>query len=472
MEPERKIEKWLRACAKKRRDAAGEPLKMHPATRRILQNEVARIERPEEKPSLSLWQLVRQEWAWLAGFALIIFFSATLFLPALSSAKHKAQNANALNNLKQIDLALQISAGNHGGRLPASLDELTNELAGNEILKDSRDGKPFAYLAGGETLDDLQTNSVLAYSPDDHEARAVLFADGRVKMDTPEEFSNEIKNPPQLAMKTREIQNAEVPQVTTVSTLSSGLSEPMAVPPPVVEKPVSAERSQLVSSISGPETNTRGAHTFGGFGGFAGGGGGGYAGNSQAAFSPPAGLPAGAAANQALPLQATYYRNVAQQNVPTAGSKTVLKMQNFVAQTQAAVLANFQIQQNGNAIRVIDGDGSIYIGFLLPANAPAQNTTVQTGALALPQSTDQANGQSTAGILSFRVTGLNRTAQQNVIFEGNLAVFAVNGIAASTWQPRQQTAQQQSLQPNYRITGTATLGETNQININAVPVTQ
>ena len=42
METERKIEKLLRAYAKKRRADAGDPLKLHPATRRLLQGEVAR----------------------------------------------------------------------------------------------------------------------------------------------------------------------------------------------------------------------------------------------------------------------------------------------------------------------------------------------------------------------------------------------------------------------------------------------
>ena len=42
MEPERKIEKLLRAYAKKRRAQAGDPLKLHPATRRLLQDEIAR----------------------------------------------------------------------------------------------------------------------------------------------------------------------------------------------------------------------------------------------------------------------------------------------------------------------------------------------------------------------------------------------------------------------------------------------
>ena len=86
MEPERKIEKLLRAYAKKRRADAGDPLTLHPATRRLLQGEVARRKpKPEdEEASVTLWELFRQRWALLAGFAVICIFGAALFLPALS----------------------------------------------------------------------------------------------------------------------------------------------------------------------------------------------------------------------------------------------------------------------------------------------------------------------------------------------------------------------------------------------------
>ena len=41
-EPENKIEELLKAYAKKRQEEAGAPFEMHPATRKLLQGEVAR----------------------------------------------------------------------------------------------------------------------------------------------------------------------------------------------------------------------------------------------------------------------------------------------------------------------------------------------------------------------------------------------------------------------------------------------
>ena len=97
MDSERNIEKLLRAYAKKRRAQAGDPLKLHPSARRRLQDEIARraSHSDEAEESLSLWDLFRQQWSVLAGFSLVVFFVATLFLPALSKSKSKAQNAMA-----------------------------------------------------------------------------------------------------------------------------------------------------------------------------------------------------------------------------------------------------------------------------------------------------------------------------------------------------------------------------------------
>src|SRR5208283_4016802 len=77
-----------------------------------------------------------------------------------------------------------MAAGENAGRLPVSLDELTNQFVSGRVLTDPETGRPFIYVAGGERLDGLSSNSVLAYSPADKKGRAVLFADGRVEVVT------------------------------------------------------------------------------------------------------------------------------------------------------------------------------------------------------------------------------------------------------------------------------------------------
>src|SRR5256885_17241044 len=84
MEPERPIEKMLREWAKKRRQDADSPPELHPATRRMLQSEVARKfgknEPRTEKPPgwlISFWPRI----AWALGVFAVLAVAAWLLLP-------------------------------------------------------------------------------------------------------------------------------------------------------------------------------------------------------------------------------------------------------------------------------------------------------------------------------------------------------------------------------------------------------
>src|SRR5579872_1732931 len=93
-EPERDIEKVLRASAKKRREDAGAPLELHPATRRLLHGEVARL-RPNIRGTSNIWfrmlagsrmRLVLN----VSAVALLLLVASVLLLPSLSKSKSKA----------------------------------------------------------------------------------------------------------------------------------------------------------------------------------------------------------------------------------------------------------------------------------------------------------------------------------------------------------------------------------------------
>jgi len=83
----------------------------------------------------------------------------------------------------------------------------------------------------------------------------------------------------------------------------------------------------------------------------------------------------------------------------------------------------------------------------------------------------------------FRVTGMNRTLKQNVVFSGNVEAipgvttnatqtFGGGGSGGGITQNHQQiSTNQQQLLSNSRVVGTAVIDRTNQIEINAVPVT-
>jgi hypothetical protein len=454
MEPERNIEKLLRAYAKKRRAQAGDPLELHPATRRLLQGEIARnAPRPdEEDASVSLWELFRQQWAFLLSFVLIVFFGATLFFPALSTAKFKAQKATAMSNLRQIGMAVQMAAEENKGQLPASLDALTNQLGSDMILTDRESGKRFVYIAGGEKLDGLPSNSVLAYSPSDKKGRAVLFADGRV----------EVVNGVRFA----ELTNREVQELAFAK--DSARRQPVKIPDEIPAASGIAAATPPISGQLKAEENRKELKP----------------GDLAIAVTNAVELAANAPAASHGFLRAD-----------ASGLQNAFK--NTVAPAQVVpVLVNFQVQQNGNAVRVVDADGSVYDGSLLPKSAIAQNepAPVATPAppVAAPAQVARAKtivsrdeSQTTQNYF-FRVTGTNQTLKQNVVFAGNLVATAnavTNSQQASSAsgnldvggaggdQSQSALANQNQLPwSNSRIAGTAVIAGTNQIEINAMPL--
>ena len=481
MEPERKIEKLLHAYAKKRRSDAGDPLKLHPATRRLLQGEVARRTPKtdaDEEASVTLWELFRQRWALLAGFAVVVFFGAALFLPALSSSKKKAQAVTTMNNLKQLGVAAQMAADENHGRLPVSFDLLTNELVSEKVLTDPESGKPFIYVAGGEKLDGLSSNDVLAYSPMDKKGHAVLFADGRVEV-VPGARLAELTNRglPQLVAANDSV-NRQLPEVPAMPKDAEGNT---VAAPTISGQPKSeTDRSDIKLSEPGAVTATTGTLAL----------------NAPAA-APPAvdqltKAPGAAGSDFKIPTGSVQFATAAAQNSNVQNS-----YKNTIAPTKAsAVLANFQVQQNGNAIRVVDADGSVYDGALQPENVVAQTEQVSAGTVSTPAGAPTGvdrqkavptrdEPQMTQNYF-FRVSGTNLTLKQNVVFAGNLlanSIASANGQQANNRNGNfggggggggvggqlQSAITNQLPWSNSRIAGTAVVSDTNNIEINAVP---
>lgn len=463
MEPERKIEKLLRAYAKKRKADAGDAFKLHPATRRLLQGEVARrLAEDAEEESVSLWQLFQQRWAFLLSFALVIFFGAVLLLPALSKAKMKAKGAIAMSQLKEIGQAAQMAAAGNNGKLPVSLDALTNELASDKILTDPVSGKRFIYVAGGEILDELQTNSVLAYSPGDKKGRAVLLADGRVEKLNVAQF--EALNQQGL------IQHATPMEVATRRLEVAANNQPTETRPAAVAAPVFAAGNILATN---------------GIDGFAVGGAMARADSGSAATSQPTTWLAAAEKSVAFKTDGA----LAGQPGLNNNSQRYRQMP-AVSAKSPPVLDSFEVQQSGSNLAVVDRDGSVYNGSIQPQTGTDQSVVPAAAPPTLAKAKDSSlnknESQAAQNNYFFRVAGQNRTSKQNVVFSGNL--IPLTNVAANVQQGSQgnnanavggsqsQTAaaapqsQSQSLFSNSRIAGTVTVDATNQIEINAVPV--
>ncbi len=110
-----------------------------------------------------------------AIFLLMIPFFAALLLPALASAKQKAQGINCVNNVKQLSLAMRIYAGDHNDHYPAATnwcDAIQPEVGTVKVFhcpadfSAGRSSYAFnAQLAGAE-VDKVDPNTVAIFEAD------------------------------------------------------------------------------------------------------------------------------------------------------------------------------------------------------------------------------------------------------------------------------------------------------------------
>jgi hypothetical protein len=493
MEPERKIEKWLKAYAKKRRTQAGEPFKLPPATRRLLQSEVARDKpKPEEDDeSVSLWDVLRQQWAILLSFAACVFLVGMIFFHSASVAKKKAETVATL-----------------GGPAPAALDKSKNEYTQKEDFNRANGNLDLQATNGLVALDQTRavTPSAAPELSESIAATPIAVSPGTSSLSpTPApvpaggdyavaESAGSL--PPTAGFFATNMPVAEPPPSTMAAS-----SDNVAPPPPTEQAPetMPATASPIVASAPS------GAFPSG-----------------QASEKWPSDQPVGAT-KEAVPPGGTFSAQLQSQEgfVPAAAhqfSETQNLFQNSITPSQAApVLANFHVLQNGNAIRIIDQDGSVYDGSLQTASQETrkdqqqnvhvasrlmQNAVNATTGLPGQQVAAAADALKVAQNYFFRVYGTNRTMKQNVVFTGSLVVNytpATNaasvsgtlrtfddgsghsggggggggfgGFGGTTASSRLPDQTVQLPWSNVRITGTAIINRTNQIEVNAAPVT-
>ena len=138
-DPNQKMEELLKACAKQRREQAGAPFELHPATRRLLQGEVRRLmppPAPETGASSSFFSFRR--WlvpgAALATVTICAIFGAVqfgLFMPRKSSTH---ETTTLAFNQKLPGNPLLDAARNN----PTLGDDLENESRKREIAKQDK----------------------------------------------------------------------------------------------------------------------------------------------------------------------------------------------------------------------------------------------------------------------------------------------------------------------------------------------
>jgi hypothetical protein len=468
MEPERPIEKLLRACARKRRDEAGTAFELHPVNRRLLQGEVARQFKAGERKTRSFLQLLPIPWArvaWGAAVVAVLGVAAWVLVPGLG--RQKPEFGSELRLARNLDMPSP----------PGPASRPTPPAARPGVATEANKEQP-----------------LVAFDASAEQARR-------------DQGARKLEIETVLADKDRSL--SLTPTTAGVPVAADALAETS----PSNAKAPSAERQlagTAISRQSAPSTHYRFP-----------------AGAAAPTVPPPAAAPAGMESGN-LPLNepaasgdlskqlnradtALAYQS-AKAQVSTgqfadarvtnsfglaAASEALAANQIVQRFTQAQpaaqnrfyggnlpsrpVLVSFQLEQSGQTVRVIDGDGSIYTGTVQPLGLGSLQRERAGGSRAEndvklklgPPVTDAVGQITITNYFSFKVAGTNRSLRQNVIFTGSLlprtngpalpSGGVINGVGG------QMPSVTGALLPNTHITGQLKIGNRQQIEINAVP---
>jgi hypothetical protein len=491
-EPERPIEKLLRAAAQKRRDDAGPPFVLHPADRRLLQGEVTRKFAKPQPQNRSLAALLGQLWPRLAGGVAILALLG-LAVRTLLPLPHKdkseallARNVSASEDmLAQEPQPVNAPAPTAVSPAPAPTAKQQPALV---ALTDTAPTSPLSEF--------LQSR--MAESPPPEESATA-----------------QLKSPDAAKLALAPTQQAADRLESAIAVLAESQGTPAPTQTLAVNSALdgAAGRPPAQAPVVATEAPARL-----------------MAGNSaqpSPSYRPSATV---ASANRSSPSSAVDYALAKPASEPAHEAKALTVAQRFVqvplgaqawnsladsAPAPHPVLASFQVEQSGTVLRIVDGDGSVYTGSLQPATvarrtrsakaeAPADTFGARYQTKELEQATasrldSDAQAQQS---YAFRVTGTNRSLQKQVVFTGNLLTttnltlslpaatdLAVGAVVAErtkrdtlsygqtnlglqgTLGRSQLTTPQPAFLPlpNSRISGKVVVGTGKPTNINALP---
>jgi len=474
MNDERPIEKLLRRVAKKRRDEAGAPTELHPANRRLLQAEVAR-QFPKTQKQESWWAglslLLNRKLAYAVALVAVIGVAALLILPAsnkeiplglmaLDSKNSPAPDTQRVP-MTTVTTGLTQELKDQEKKLAKEVEAATSDSLGTRdepsLPKEKREmdtgtlGAPASAASPVVSVAPAASRSASNVEGDRTEARRQQVAESVASFN--QKYSEE------TARKTDSSLN-----------LSSASTQTRPAQPTLAASADAAKNSpepEVFSRRYGLATTAAAAPATG--------------------AAKPAIVTNGAAAPGA-PVTGKLNDDL---NATQAFSQVVVDgyaASGLKPAGASPVLMNFIVEQNGQQIRVMDGDGSTYSGSLQLAvdeDANRKDFIARGGGLEKSRqsrtSHDSAvssnlGGNSTAQNLFFRVSGTNRTLNQNVNFAGIFVMLTNQFPSANArfqFADKAKAANQQQIPPllqNSGIRGRLQIGTGREVEINAVPV--
>ncbi len=461
-EPERPIEKVLRAAAKKRGDEAGGAFDLHPAMRQVLQGEVTRKfakEAPAEKPQAFWLNLLLPRLAWTAAICIALGLIVWMILPRGTNTSN--ESAVALNSHRE---EMPANAPVPPASTPsAALDSFKSA---NRSARTEADRKP-SHKSETENEIALAPVPPLASVPNSipEVAPGEMKKPGTVGEDIIKADKNPVASTLQPAAKDSIAKGtASTNEFYAVNTAAPVAAETRALtptapgtPPPPTDMPAKAAPAPVVP----------GPAAFGGA-------------PSAASEKGPQAAIAGFKQNRSESLQ------------PSADTSTSGAATEGAIPPRQTVLASFRVEQQGSQLRIIDADGSVYTGYVQPATASAKRRSSNSpsappAATAHPFADDALNQSAPPAAASvppapsarqdytFRVTGTNLTLHKKVVFKGNLTTVTNLDLLKTTTNSFGNflgisgVAGQPQPLANSRVAGKFTVGGGKEIEVQANP---
>ncbi|MSU58924.1 MAG: hypothetical protein EXS35_12290 [Pedosphaera sp.] len=489
MNDERPIEKLLRRYAKKRRDETGAPPELHPATRRLLQGEVARqfSKRTTERGGApSFLEILKGWWPWLAGSAAVLAVTGFCVWMFFGGQENKFM---ALQPASGPATTVQLAKNEPAPARPAEKDKAVNTAVAGAMREVETpmvaEPPPTPFASDGPSQ--LTLADAGNYRAENKSAPApgldLALAAGRSRTTGDETFG---------AAKTDGVRRdrsatlaATAPERQPVTTLAAKEESKIATRgDKLAARPSAPLAAPASASVAGERLKTSESATGFKIASSVAPGGVGTVAIERRNFAP---IARGGGLERAR--APDYSQSFANISPPSARYEKTVALK-----AGSPVLANFQIEQTGNQLRVIDADGSTYLGEISaePPGAATDGFAGQGGRAlkknmiaksALPMLLPPANLDQKTPNYFYRVAGTNRTLKQQVVFTWNFVepTNAVAGLQSLTTADalggekqklQQQPAQSNVLPLNSAINGRAELDAGQPIEINAVPVRQ
>ena len=420
-EPNKKMDEMLKSYAHERRKAPGVPL--HPVTRNLLQAEVKRMFGSPQS-AIPWWRNLRAFWPHLtfAGGLCLVFGIAVLSLrqPSQTSEKSRTETAGVSQTagkdgsesdlLKQVKKVAEPAKPQEGATLNGAAAPLPETPPAEYSFRD-------AERVPEQKFKERVVTQTAAERPASRESVVPELQEKREAEQEVRLFRSEARLADAAA-------KADVPE-TDRSVRPTAQASPPATAPSASKSSVGSKRvARDSAAASSAPIRTRGV----------------TAGESLTR------------ADQLTNLSAARRLNFVQQSNPPVVAGAPLNVA-----PQMPVLVSFQVEQSGTNMRIMDRDGSIYLGALKPTNV------VSTVALK-----DEKAQIDNSLAYYFRVQGTNRTLNSDVVLTGNyfeqtnLAPAFFDAFATAPGQPARQQNQARHL-----IIGNATVGS-NEVPVRAI----